>query len=870
MPSSDGIQRKPSLSSSSSQQQAQISLQQQLDTSFDTSNTLSTTTTATTTTTTTTTSNSLNAEFLHCLAQNLLATSAAGTSGQSQITDAASVGASVAAAYGLPIPDVSMMYNNINLYNLFNLNLLAESQQNRHQSSSLLAEILRQRNMEANMRQHQQRQQQQQQQQRQQRPSKEKKRSYPCSFQWCELCMREVHSSKLPCHIRQHHVAQPMFICPQCKFSSSYSKNNVKSHMSTVHGLTEEPISHMEEYADEVEQLMKRCFPTVRGRGRPVHNNIRPSTASSSSTVNTESNNNSRRNSISSVASASKISARYNHSSRRRGVKHPAQELIHELYSLTNNKRIKTKMIIRKSVVTINQTPIDVSGQSSPSESSYDEVVRDLVWLFVGHWLSVFLWSVKPILKRESEDSSNNSNISRNGIKGNYRKNISYSNGTSNYYDRNGTINCRNHDRINSYNDEVNNYRTNNYQNGTDHSETIANNSSPSSSEHVNHDAELETESNDSSVQDFDEEEQSLGHIDRIRPRYLPQNVNWCILANDQLKGTIFENFRISEVLHRFPQQPYKLGGKIFITEEQLKRVEEVRQQISLDMTKLHDALYALDLNALPIDQVDLIANIAPTSMDVLYLLDFENADPNAVIGENEQFLLKLAKIDRIEEKLHAMSFMGHMNSRVTEILKSFEDLTNIIKILRKNRGFRALLRVVLVFMNFIVGDFTAKTIRGFRASDLTKICATEVCNSPKTTLLNIVASSTLSEFPEVCIFEILFRRWKELHELSATVRRLERDYLRFDREVSRLDNKGQMASCREVIRNKVMEVKDNYRECKIGLCKTMRFFGELVDDDIGPEIPETFFANIATFYRQLQRAWIDVHLHGIPVTRAV
>lgn len=72
--------------------------------------------------------------------------------------------------------------------------------------------------------------------------------------------------------------------------------------------LQEEPISHMEEYADEVEQLMKRCFPTVRGRGRPVHSNIRPSTVSSSSTIITESNSNSRRNSASSVASASKIS----------------------------------------------------------------------------------------------------------------------------------------------------------------------------------------------------------------------------------------------------------------------------------------------------------------------------------------------------------------------------------------------------------------------------------------------------------------------------------------------------------------------------------------------------------------------------------
>ncbi|CAG9540239.1 unnamed protein product [Cercopithifilaria johnstoni] len=820
MPTNDGTHRELLSSSSPLQQEAQMSLQhqQQLDTSVDVSGTVSTTTS-------TATPGSLNAEFFHCLTQNLLATTVAGTSGQPQTTDTATTGASVAAAFGLPIPDVSMMYGNVNLYNLFNLNLLTEPQQSQQQSSSLLTEYLRQRTVETNARQHQQRQQQQQ---RQQRPLKEKKRSYPCSFQWCELCLREVHSSKLPCHIRQHHVAQPMFICPQCKFSSSYSKNNVKSHMSTVHGLTEEPISHMEEYADEVEQLMKRCFPTVRGRGRPVHSNIRPSTASSSSTVNTESNNNSRRNSASSIASA-----RYTHSYRRRGIKHPVQEITHELYSPVSNKRVKNENDENESEITISQTPVGATGQSSPSE----------------------------------EDSSSISNVPRLDIKGAYSKNINYNQGTNSYYNHNGT---------NDYNEQVEKYRSSTgYQNGIDRSETIANDSSPSSSEHVNHDAELETESNDSSVHDFDEEEQPSGHIDHVRPRYLPQNANWWILANDQLKGTIFETFRLNEVLHKFPRQPYKLGGKFFLTEEQFKRVQEVRQQLSLDLAKLRDALYNLDLNILPVEQVDLIANIAPTSMDVFCLLDCESAEPTALIGENEQFLLKLAKIDRIEEKLHAMSFMGHINSRVTEILKSFEDLTNIVKVLKKNRGFRALLRVVLVFMNFIIGDFTARTIRGFRASDLTKICAAEVCNSPKTTLLNIVASSTISEFPEVCIFRDTLPALEKasrvnFQELSATVRRLERDYLRFDREASRLDDRGQIAGYREIIRKKVMEVKDSYRECKISLCKTMRFFGELVDEDIGPEIPETFFASIATFYRQLQRAWIDVHLHGIPVTKAV
>ena len=42
---------------------------------------------------------------------------------------------------------------------------------------------------------------------------------------------------KLPCHIRQCHVGKPMFQCPVCDFTSTYSKNNVKSHMVSLHGM---------------------------------------------------------------------------------------------------------------------------------------------------------------------------------------------------------------------------------------------------------------------------------------------------------------------------------------------------------------------------------------------------------------------------------------------------------------------------------------------------------------------------------------------------------------------------------------------------------------------------------------------------------
>lgn len=37
-----------------------------------------------------------------------------------------------------------------------------------------------------------------------------------------------------------------------------------------------EPISYMDQYAGQVEEFMKQCFPNVRGRGRPVHGNNSP------------------------------------------------------------------------------------------------------------------------------------------------------------------------------------------------------------------------------------------------------------------------------------------------------------------------------------------------------------------------------------------------------------------------------------------------------------------------------------------------------------------------------------------------------------------------------------------------------------------
>ncbi|WKY01201.1 hypothetical protein Q1695_015313 [Nippostrongylus brasiliensis] len=150
----------------------------------------------------------------------------------------------------------------------------------------------------------------QQQQQQQQATPPERKRSYPCTFQFCVICQKDVHSSKLPCHIRQCHVAKPMFQCPACDFTSTYSKNNVKSHMVSLHGLAGDPISYMDKYAAQVDEFMKMCFPNVRGRGRPMQGRSSP------------------RSPTSPQQSAVRRNSQQNHTLRRPPMVHPQHEML--------------------------------------------------------------------------------------------------------------------------------------------------------------------------------------------------------------------------------------------------------------------------------------------------------------------------------------------------------------------------------------------------------------------------------------------------------------------------------------------------------------------------------------------------------------
>ncbi|VDD89659.1 unnamed protein product [Enterobius vermicularis] len=646
---------------------------------------------------------------------------------------------------------------------------------------------------------------QQQQQNAQQQLIHDKKRSYPCTFQFCVLCQKNVHSSKLPCHIRQCHVAKPMFQCPACDFTSTYSKNNVKSHMVSLHGLAGDPISYMEQYAGQVEEYMKKCFPHVRGRGRPIHGGGRVSPSSPSSPQSVESNG-SRRGSFGSNNSSNTTSQRqYTHSQRRMSAKQAAQQIsLHEQL-----------MAFAKAS----------QAQNLGSENSATAAARAFQGFDPATLLSVSRPSATAdiktgvALKFEPSDTSLNNDMDTS---------VSSS---ANVVD----------EPVPS----ISTASSNNGSNGT-FDVTSPVNECKSSPE--------------------------IENIHRFRPGETLQprwELDWEVLTDEQTAQTVFDTFNTQSILEKLDLTLFEplLEDSTFLSEEKLQKIADVRQRIHLQTFEIMFAVHRLDLAVLSAENVDLVASIAPSAVDILRFKNYEMSNSTSTLGEDEQFILQLSKIERMEEKLRAMSHMSHFSSRINKLNEQINDLMAAAKLLQNSSEFHNIVQLLLTYGNFVSGDFNAQLVKGFRTSCLLELSMFKFPTMPETTLLNVVAETISKHFPELAKFgeqiPIIEKAAKaNFMSIASTIRELETGHSRVLTEMQHGGTIQLVADFIETAEPLLCDIKDAYNTVKNKLTSTLHYFGEPIPyEEIELFQPEEFFSKIAGFCRSLQKALVDLHL---------
>ncbi|CAI2348446.1 unnamed protein product [Caenorhabditis sp. 36 PRJEB53466] len=597
-------------------------------------------------------------------------------------------------------------------------------------------------------------QQQQQQQQQQAQPQNqnqnqttngERKRSYPCTFQFCVICQKDVHSSKLPCHIRQCHVAKPMFQCPACDFTSTYSKNNVKSHMVSLHGLAGDPISYMDKYAGQVEEFMKLCFPNVRGRGRPMQGRTSPKSPVSPNQLG------GRRGSQASLQN------RRNTASQNDLLATLQQQQQQVAFHPLRNLRFNPLQSIFPAVLANNNNTI----------------------LTANKHVNNFL-----IKQEEKEVPVVTEDI----------KNI------------------------------------------------ISSTTSPS--------PPLMLSNN---------KLQPIKPGENAQPKFLSTGMQWSILNDLQMKGTIFADCRNNMELY-----VENIARKIdstgtfpeFILSEELRMVtEEVRSRVSSNLFEIMFAIHRMDIKVLDISLVDLLLQIAPTNSDVQLLRKMEN-----VTDLNEEFLVGLTKIDHIEEKLVTMKHMHQFPEHIDTLKEKLMKYEVAVKVLLESRALRNVMQLVLAILNIgFFDDRQCLTINGFSISEVSLILRTttpsgQTVQSILATILKDEINLDLDElFGLIDILEKVEEN--DFNSIAEELVSLDDKTVRAEREMEHSGSNIPLSDFVEFAKSSTKSLWESFNSLKINIQKVTAYLGNALQRHQDSKDPREPFVQVLEMLRSLKTA---------------
>ncbi|TKR78123.1 hypothetical protein L596_018982 [Steinernema carpocapsae] len=656
----------------------------------------------------------------------------------------------------------------------------------------------------------------------QQQQQNDKKRTYPYTFQYCVLCQKNVHSSKLPCHIRQCHVAKPMFQCPACDFTSTYSKNNVKSHMVSLHGLAGDPISYMDQYAGQVEEFMKKCFPNVRGRGRPMHGGKRASPklqtiSSQPSTPNAGAN-----------TVASQLQAQ-------------RQRADNKNYLLAMNTQLGSQVLQRQNIQNQRKTP-------NPAQNNFAQLYAQAMASKLNSEHVALPGLLNPNLNGLFEENNNTSNSRQTIVgatvavkTGEAIKNELWENGNSTFDTESGLLSSS----VSSTDD----YKM------QSHNEQLLELS-----------AQLGGIGNAWRGPDSDSSGSQSGYTvqpgENMQPRYLAHHLDWSVLNADQLANTIFETFGNAFVdkvdISKFEQLT---DSNALLTSEQLEQINAVRQKMNKESFEVLYAVAKLQTGDLTAENIRDLETIAPSAVDIQRFKSFAEINNISSLSDDEKFIFDLAKIERFEEKLFVLSYAASFSSKVNEMKEKLKEFMQAAKMVQNSMAFNSVLQLTLICGNYVCGYFNAQIVRGFRTSTINELCQFKI--SENETLLDVLADALQkdasfgpSDFTDnLELFEKVGN--VEFSKVLSEIKHLETGQLRAMAEIHASSSPSGHNALIEQLTNasqQFTELNDLVHQTKDQLITTLQFFGEPVSQFDSPLQPEVFFAKIALFGHALQK----------------
>jgi len=160
-----------------------------------------------------------------------------------------------------------------------------------------------------------------------------------------------------------------------------------------------------------------------------------------------------------------------------------------------------------------------------------------------------------------------------------------------------------------------------------------------------------------------------------------------------------------------------------------------------------------LDNSAFSMDAIELLQRIEPTNEEIKAYREysFNKKDPME-LTEEDRFMMKLSKVERLPVKLEIMSFMSTFYEILHGIRPRIESVILASKSTRNAKKFKKVLEIILAFGNYMNSSKKGSAY-GFRMSSLDNLAITK-SSDKKTTIVHYIVDVVNSKYPDLKGFE--------------------------------------------------------------------------------------------------------------------
>ncbi|ESP01673.1 hypothetical protein LOTGIDRAFT_139357 [Lottia gigantea] len=375
----------------------------------------------------------------------------------------------------------------------------------------------------------------------------------------------------------------------------------------------------------------------------------------------------------------------------------------------------------------------------------------------------------------------------------------------------------------------------------------------------------------------------------KIQTKYRLPILNWTPLKPQQVKGTIFSDLddeklysvidflEFEEIFRLGPAGPIrssengtpKLGKKNKVPQtisllepNRLRNIAITRRKMDMQNDEVVRAIHGLDLQRLSLDMVDILLTILPNDQEMKAYREYEKQRKSVdILSDEDKFMLQLAKVERLSQKLTIMSFVGNFYDSLHHLQPQVNAIIAASMSLRNSQKLRKMMEIILAFGNYMNSSKRGAAY-GFKLQSLDMLIDTK-SGDKKVTLMHFLVQTIQDKFPDVVNFDSELRFIEKaalvsMENITTDIYELEKGFSLTKKEyASRSNSKDAPTLLKDFLANsedKFHKLQADVKTAQDAYKRVVEYYGE----NIRTMSPTTFFSQFVRFVNGFKQAVLD------------